>query len=75
MKNVIRKHNKGLRRAKTVLSDSPIKRSRGARHSQTQTVYIKLPLSIVDFIYDKYPDMTIAGGVEKLLAEFANGQP
>lgn len=48
------------------------KRGRGTRHNITQTVYIKIPLPVVDFIYEKYPDLTIAVGIEKFLSECAN---
>lgn len=61
---------KGTRGAKSVLTDKRY-RQRGAKHYETQTVYIKISLPVVDFVYGLYPDKTLAGGIEAYLLDGA----
>lgn len=43
----------------------------GLRNTDT-TVYIHLSMSVVDFVYEKYPGMALAGAIEKFLTESAS---
>lgn len=72
MKNTYYRKGKMAHAKKTMSVDTSAKRGRGGNFNHTQTAYIKIPLLVVDFIYEKYPDLTIAVGIEKFLSECAN---
>jgi len=69
MRAIFKKHQHATKAAtKRVRIDG---RGRGANHAQTQTVYVKLSLDVVDYVYFLHPDLTIAGGVERILSDLA----